>query len=508
MIFRIVKLLVFLLIVFSSCHQSGGNYYMENISLQEEGFSQSGEEYNSIIEHRFRSPLNQPLSTFSIDVDNAAYANIRRFIFSQQLPPANAVRIEEMINYFDYNYPQPEGKHPFNIIMETAECPWNPENQLLQIGLQGKILHEHETKPNNLVFLIDVSGSMEMGNKLPLVKKSLNILLENLDENDKVALVVYAGAAGLVLPSTPASNKSEIYSAFNNIEAGGSTAGGEGINLAYKVAMENFIPNGNNRVILASDGDFNVGITSEKGLLDLIEEKRESGVYLTICSYGMGNLKDGRMEQISNAGNGNYFYIDDQKEAAKVFSKDFAANMYTIAKDVKIQIEFNPKFVSSYRLIGYENRQLKNEDFENDKKDAGELGAGHSVTAIYEIVPAKDNESSNMNLKYQSKVLKKGNGNDELGHIKFQYKPIDSEESILMEHKIMNESKPFKSASRDFKFSCSVAGFGLLLRNSSYKGNLTYADLFELTKPLIDKDKKIENEFLEMIKKAETLQNI
>ncbi|WP_020527615.1 vWA domain-containing protein [Flexithrix dorotheae] len=509
MIIRNIISLIFGLILVVSCQHGGGNYYMENVSLEEEDYwSSNDEEYNAIVEHPFRNSLDQPLSTFSIDVDNAAYTNIRRFIFSGQLPPANAVRIEEMINYFDYNYPQPKEEHPFNIITESADCPWNPGNQLLQIGLQGKRLKDDEMKPSNLVFLIDVSGSMEMSNKLPLVKKSLNILLENLNENDRVALVVYAGAAGLVLPSTPAHKKTEIYDAINRLEAGGSTAGGEGIHLAYKVAKENFMPNGNNRVILASDGDFNVGITSEKGLLKLIQEKRESGVFLTVCGFGMGNLKDGRMEAISNAGNGNYFYIDDQREAKKVFSQDFRANMYAIAKDVKIQIEFNPKFVSTYRLIGYENRQLQNKDFENDKKDAGELGAGHTVTAIYEIVPANKTHSSGIDLKYQEKVLKTGNGINELGHIKFRYKPLDNDKSTLITHNIVHQPKTFEAASRDFKFSCSVAGFGLLLRNSSFKENLTYRDLLEFTEPLVNKDKDIELEFLEMIKKAAQLQDI
>ena len=348
-------------------------------SLAEEKVTHNTEEYNHISENEFKDASQNPLSTFSIDVDNASYSNVRRYIQSNQLPPKDAVRIEEMINYFDYNYPQPAGEHPFSITAETAKSPWNNENEIVMIGLQGKKLDYDSLNPCNLVFLIDSSGSMSSENKLPLLKKSLKLLLDQLNDRDKIAIVAYAGSAGLIMPSTSAANKDAVLKAFDSLNAGGSTAGGAGLELAYKTASENLIRGGNNRVILCTDGDFNVGVSSSSELIRMLEEYRKQDIYLTICGYGMGNLKDSRMEQMSQAGNGNYFYIDSIKEAEKVFVKEMRANMFTIAKDVKIQVEFNPALVKAYRLIGYENRVLANEDFNDDKKDAGELGAGHRV---------------------------------------------------------------------------------------------------------------------------------
>ena len=396
----------------------------KKISIKDEiVVNQNTEEYDKIAENEFLEAKTNPISTFSIDVDNASYSNVRRILNYNQMPDKGAVRIEEMINYFTYDYPQPTGKHPFSFNSEISDCPWNKQNKLIHIGLQGKKLNYNDLKPSNLVFLLDVSGSMEDSNKLPLLRKSLKLLLDELSQNDKVSIVVYAGAAGLILPPTNASEKKTIIKALDELHAGGSTAGGEGIKLAYKIAKEAFIKDGNNRVILATDGDFNVGTSSTSSLVDLIEEKRKDDIYLTILGFGMGNYKDGRMEQISNAGNGNYFYIDNIKEAEKVFVKEMRANMFTIAKDVKIQIEFNPAYVKAYRLIGYENRIMAKEDFDDDKKDAGELGAGHTVTALYEIVPANSDWKvrTSDNLKYQTTVLNENaKVNNEIMTIKFR----------------------------------------------------------------------------------------
>jgi len=436
------------------------------------------EEYQKIQENAFKLAINEPLSTFSIDVDNASYTNVRRFLNDNMMPTPDAVRIEEMINYFDYNYENPTGKHPFSITTELGNCPWNSENKLVHIGIQGKKIDYQDLKASNLVFLIDASGSMSDNNKLPLLKKSLGLLLDELGDNDRIAIVAYAGSAGLVLPSTSATQKSTILNALDRIESGGSTAGGQGIQLAYDIAIENLIKEGNNRIILATDGDFNVGTSGTDDLLELIEEKRKQDVYLTICGFGMGNYKDEKMERISNAGNGNYFYIDNIKEAEKVFVKDMRANMFTIAKDVKIQVEFNPSVVKSYRLIGYENRMLNNEDFADDKKDAGELGAGHTVTALYEIVLTdSDNAHLNDDLKYTERISK-GN-TEEVMSLKFRYKPIHSDKSVLIENKVVGITEN-TNLSDAFNFSSAVAGFGLLLRDSQYKGDLTYDKVIEL----------------------------
>ena len=409
--------------------------------MDPEPIDRNTEEYDIIRENEFLDAMQNPLSTFSIDVDNASYANVRRYL-NYDMPPVDAVRIEEMINYFDYDYTGPKDEHPFAIHLEAATAPWNEDHQLVRIGIQGKKLDYEDLKPCNLVFLLDASGSMSDRNKLPLLKKSLKLLLQELSNKDRVAIVAYAGAAGLVLPSTPATESEKILKALDKLEAGGSTAGGQGIQLAYKVALENLIKEGNNRVILATDGDFNVGVSSTSDLIRMIEEKRKDNIYLTICGFGMGNYKDGRMEQISNAGNGNYFYIDNIQEAEKVFKREMRANMFTIARDVKIQVEFNPALVKGYRLIGYENRKMANEDFDDDTKDAGELGAGHNVTALYEIIPAGSDEEVRKTppLKYQeTEVAPSALNNKELMTIKLRYKPLEVNESILLERIPGNE---------------------------------------------------------------------
>jgi len=479
------------------------------ISDDETSTNFNTEEYDKIVENEFKDAKQNPLSTFSIDVDNASYSNVRRYLTDSQLPPANAVRIEEMINYFDYEYPDATGEHPFSFITEIGECPWNKENKLIHIGIQGKKLDYNTLKPCNLVFLIDASGSMEDNNKLPLLKKSLRMLLDNLNDRDRVAIVAYAGAAGLVLPSTQASSKDKIIEALDNIMAGGSTAGGQGIQLAYELAVKNYIKGGNNRVILATDGDFNVGTSSTGELVDMINEKRKSDIYLTILGFGMGNYKDGRMEQISNSGNGNYFYIDNIKEAEKVFVKEMRANMFTIAKDVKIQIEFNPAFVKGYRLIGYENRVMAAEDFNDDTKDAGELGAGHTVTALYEIIPVGSSQEVKTydNLKYQDQGTNNySTGSDEIMTLKFRYKPLDSEVSIPIEVAVKNKTQKLADCSNNFRFSASVATFGMLLRDSKFKGTSTFEMATNLAKGAITADEMgYKQEYLGLIKTADLL---
>lgn len=469
------------------------------------------EEYSKITENEFKDVIQNPLSTFSIDVDTASYSNTRRFLRQNRMPPKDAVRIEEMINYFTYDYPQPTGRHPFSVITELAECPWNTGHKLIHLGIQGKKLDYENIKPNNLVFLVDSSGSMSSSNKLPLLKKSLKLLLNELNDNDRVAIVAYASAAGLVCPSTPASQKETILQTLENLQAGGSTAGGQGIQLAYKIALENLIKNGNNRVILATDGDFNVGVSSTGDLVRLIEEKRQLNIYLTICGFGMGNYKDSRMEAISNAGNGNYFYIDNISEARKVFVTEMRANLFTIAKDVKIQIEFNPSKVKAYRLVGYENRLLAKEDFNDDKKDAGELGAGHTVTALYEIIPAGSPEILTTGvdkLKYQdSQVAKKAEKSDEIMTLKLRYKPPKKEKSLLIVTTVNDGIRSFKQSSENFRFSAAVAGFGMLLRDSKFKGDLTYQMILAWAQGSKGNDPEgYRSELIQLVKTAQLLQ--
>ncbi len=454
------------------------------------------EEYAGISENGFHDPLKDPLSTFSIDVDAASYSNMRRFIHLGQRPPKDAVRVEEMINYFDYDYAQPKGEDPFSITTEISSAPWNPKHKLVHIGLQGKNIAKDNLPPSNLVFLIDVSGSMSDENKLPLLKSSFKLLVEQLREQDRVAIVVYAGAAGLVLPSTSGSDKKKIIEALENLQAGGSTAGGEGIRLAYEIAKENFKKGGNNRVILATDGDFNVGESSNEAMEKLIESKRNDGVFLTTLGFGMGNYKDSKMEVLADKGNGNYMYIDSILEAQKALVNEFGGTLFTIAKDVKLQIEFNPAKVKSYRLIGYENRMLKSEDFNNDKKDAGELGSGHSVTALYEVIPVGVESSFDLvdALKYQPVKkqepvqVTKSDFNDEILTVKFRYKKPDGEVSKLIVHPLVDEHVSIEKTSDNFRWSAAVAAFGMILRDSEYVKNYSTAEAIKLAQSAKGKD--------------------
>jgi Ca-activated chloride channel family protein len=444
------------------------------------------EDYSAIHENRFLEVSKEPLSTFSIDVDAASYANMRRFITNGQKPPKDAVRIEEMVNYFNYEYPQPNGEHPFEVITEIGDCPWNANHRLVHIGLQGKKVDAENLPPSNLVFLIDVSGSMRSYNKLPLLQSSFKLLVDQLREEDRVAIIVYAGAAGTVLPSTSGADKQKIKEAISQLQAGGSTAGAAGINLAYQIAKENFVKDGNNRVILATDGDFNVGTSSDAELVRLIEEKRKSDIFLTVMGFGTGNYKDNKMQELANKGNGNHAYIDNISEARKVLVNEFGGTLFTIAKDVKLQLEFNPTKVKGYRLIGYENRMLQNEDFNDDKKDAGELGAGHTVTAIYEVIPVGI-ESKFLadvdQLKYQkSNKLSSAAKTNELLTIKLRYKKPDGDKSRLLEKPIIDRNLDLEHTSDNFRWSAAVAEFGMLLRDSEFKQEATYDKAISLAK--------------------------
>ncbi|MCU0353912.1 MAG: von Willebrand factor type A domain-containing protein [Cytophagales bacterium] len=471
------------------------------------------EAYNAIQENTFRQATQHPLSTFSIDVDAASYANVRRFLNSGQKPPKDAVRIEEMVNYFHYDYPQPRGEDPFSVTAEVSECPWNNKNRLVHIGLQGRNIPTENLPPSNLVFLVDVSGSMQDPNKLPLLKSAFGLLVEQLRPQDHVAMVVYAGAAGLVLPSTPGNEKEKIRKALERLEAGGSTAGGAGIKLAYQTARENFRREGNNRVILATDGDFNVGASSDAEMQRLIEDQRQSGVFLTVLGFGMGNYKDSKMETLADKGNGNYAYIDNIQEGRKVLVSEFGGTLFTIAKDVKIQVEFNPARVKAYRLVGYENRALQNEDFNNDKKDAGELGSGHSVTALYEIVPAdgelSGTETSSVDpLKYQKNTVDpKAYRSKEMMTVKLRYKKPDGETSKLIETTVTDTGTPLARTSDNFRFSAAVAAFGMLLRDSEFKGNATYRQVADLAAGARGRDAEgYRIEFINLVKSSEFLQ--
>lgn len=421
--------------------------------------SWKGEGYNEVEENPFINVADEPISTFSIDADGASYSNTRRFLKENHLPPKAAIRTEELINYFNYDYPEADA-HPIGLNGEIADCPWTQGNKLLRIGLRGEDIPEYLLPASNFVFLIDVSGSMSAPNKLELLKKSFNLFVDYLDDRDKISIVTYAGMAGVVLPPTPGDKKSEIKAAINQLGAGGSTAGAQGIITAYELAQQNFIPNGNNRVILGSDGDFNVGISNQEELVELIEEKRELGIFLTILGVGTGNLQDGKMEQIANNGNGNYEYIDNLEQAKKVFIYEFN-KFYTVAKDVKIQIQFNENMVKAYRLIGYENRLLeKPEDFEDDTKDAGEIGSNQTITALYELVPSNQGSRSSAAMT-----------------IKFRYKKPDEDISIPIELDVFDENLRFSQSSENMRFAAAAAGFGMMLGESQYKGNLTYEDI-------------------------------
>ncbi len=462
------------------------------------------ESYAETVENPYFNTVQEPLSTFSIDVDRASYTNHRRFVESGELPPKFSVRAEEFINYFDYTYAQPHGRDPFSILPEVTTCPWNPKNKLVRIALKGREVAAENVPPSNIVFLLDVSGSMADADKLPLLKQAMGMLTEKLREQDKVSIVVYAGAAGLVLPPTSGSNKQSIMGALDRLEAGGSTAGGEGIELAYATAKQNFIKGGNNRVILATDGDFNVGTSDETGLEKLIVEKREEGVFLSVLGFGEGNLQDSKMELLADKGNGNYNYIDSDREAHKVLVREFGGTLYTIAKDVKIQVEFNPAKVQSYRLVGYENRKLRNEDFANDKIDAGELGAGHTVTALYEVVPAESGWSSqSQDLKYQTKVLSSAAAGKELLTVKLRYKDPDGSVSKLLTETLIDDGRNIAQTTNDFRWAVAVAEYALILRESEYKGMASFEQVLSLAKSAMAQDTEgIRKEFVELVTRA------
>ncbi len=471
---------------------------------REPNITHNTEEYDAINENIFHAALRNPLSTFSIDVDAASYANIRRFINNGMQPPKDAVRIEEMVNYFNYDYTGPKDEHPFAVHTEISTAPWNEKHRLVHIGLQGKKIPTENLPASNLVFLLDVSGSMNAPNKLPLLKSAFKLLVNNLREEDRVAIVVYAGAAGTVLPSTPGSSKQKILEALDQLSAGGSTAGGAGINLAYRIAKQNFVKGGNNRVILATDGDFNVGESSNAAMERLIEEKRQDGVFLTVLGFGMGNYKDSKMEILADKGNGNYAYIDNIREANKVLVNEFGGTLFTIAKDVKLQIEFNPTKVQAYRLIGYENRVLRDEDFNNDKKDAGELGSGHTVTALYEIIPdgVESDFSPLDELRYQEiKIDPKAKKSKELMTIKLRYKRPDENISSLIEHPVIDGQTELATTSDNFRWSAAVASFGMLLRESEFSGDASYESVIRMAQGAKGEDKEgYRSEFIGMVR--------
>ncbi|GAB1446962.1 MAG: von Willebrand factor type A domain-containing protein [Cyclobacteriaceae bacterium] len=462
------------------------------------------EEYDAINENIFHSALQNPVSTFSIDVDAASYSNVRRFINNGQRPPKDVVRIEEMINYFEYDYPLPKGNDPFSIYTEVSSAPWNPNHRLVHIGLQGKKIPTENLPASNLVFLIDVSGSMSSVNKLPLLKASFKLLVNQLRAQDRVAIVVYAGAAGLVLPSTSGACKEQINEALDNLEAGGSTAGGEGIQLAYKIAKENFRVEGNNRVVIATDGDFNVGESSNASMERLVEEKRNDGIFLTVLGYGMGNYKDSKMEILADKGNGNYAYIDNILEAQKVLVNEFGGTLFTIAKDVKLQIEFNPTKVQAYRLIGYENRVLRNEDFNNDKKDAGDLGSGHTVTALYEVIPTgiESDYFKTDELKYQQlRPSALSPSSNEMLTVKFRYKDPNQETSKLIIRTLVDKNADIENTTTNFRWSAAVAAFGMILRESEFINGFNVEQAIQLAQNARGADKDgYRLEFINLVK--------
>ena len=469
----------------------------------------NAEEYKEIAENNFKTVSDSPLSTFSIDVDAASYSNMRRYINKGELPPADAIRTEELINYFSYDYPQPTGNDPVKITTEVGACPWNVKHRLVRIGLKAKEIPTDKLPVSNLVFLIDVSGSMYGPQRLGLVQSSLKLLVNNLRDEDRVAIVVYSGSAGEKLPSTSGSDKQKIREAIDELTAGGSTAGGAGIKLAYKIAKQNFVKGGNNRIILCTDGDFNVGVSSDEGLEKLIEQERKSGVFLTVLGYGMGNYKDSKMQVLAEKGNGNHAYIDNLQEANRVLVNEFGATMHTVAKDVKLQIEFNPSQVQAYRLIGYESRLLKDEDFNNDAKDAGEMGAGHTVTAFYEVVPAgikSDFTGKVDDLKYQKTKPTPAatNNSKELLTVKLRYKAPDGNTSKKIEQPLIDDNK--EKVSSDFRFASAVAMIGQLLRDSDFKGAATYDKVISLVKTSLDNDEKgYRREFIRLAETAEGL---
>ena len=469
------------------------------------------ESYAPIREVEFVTARDNPLSTFSIDVDTASYSNVRRFLEQERTPPADAIRTEELINYFRYDYPQPSGENAFSVNLEMNRAPWNPEHELVRVGLKGREISAEGRGPANLVFLVDVSGSMNSPDKLPLLQRSLSALVENLSDDDRVAIVTYAGSSGLVLDSTQGKAKREILDAIANLRSGGSTNGSGGIKQAYETARQNFLKGGNNRVILCTDGDFNVGVTDQGGLQKLIETERESGVFLSVLGFGTGNLKDSTMETLADKGNGNYAYIDSFSEGRKVLVEQMGSTLFTIAKDVKIQVEFNPARVAGYRLIGYENRRLAKEDFNNDKIDAGEIGAGHTVTALYEIIPAGQAVQGRPlvdPLKYQQPEQKAVTASDEILTVKVRYKAPDGEKSSLLEIPLAASEIPSPDkASEDFRFAAAVAAFGMKLRGSPHVGEIKWAEIQDIARGALGKDPgSYRAEFLTLIEKAKMVQ--
>lgn len=468
----------------------------------------NAETYKEIKENSFVAVAQQPVTTFSADVDRAAYANVRRIIGYGQIPPKDAVRIEEMVNYFDYDYPAPEegSASPLRVSPELAPAPWNPNHLLLRIGLQAKKIDLAKAPPSNIVFLIDVSGSMDEENKLPLLKSSFKMLLGQLKPDDKIAIVTYANGTKVALPSTSVKDKEKIIKVLDNLYASGGTSGGRGIQLAYEQAQKSFIKNGNNRIILATDGDFNIGINNTTDLEKFIEKQRESGIYMSVLGFGIGNYRDDMAETIADKGNGNYAYIDNITEAKKVLVNELSGTLFAVAKDVKLQLEFNPKYVKEYKLIGYENRMLANEDFTNDKKDAGEIGAGHTVTALYELVPSDGKVAQS--LRYQSQELnEKGKGN-ELGFLKIRYKDpkVKDAKSVEITEPLVFNKKALKETSTDYRFAASVAEFGILLRDNSNKANATYDQVIELAEGAIGKDPEgYRKEFVRLVKSVKML---
>jgi Ca-activated chloride channel family protein len=467
------------------------------------------ESYDHLPENPFLDARRNPLSTFSIDVDTASYSNVRRFLRMGELPPAGAVRIEEMINYFPYDYPRPAGNEPFAVDVEVADAPWNPNHRLVRVGIGGMELSERNRPAGNLVFLLDVSGSMQAPNKLPLLKSAMKMLVDNLGADDRVSIVVYAGAAGLALPSTPAGDRVAILEAIDALEAGGSTAGGAGIRLAYSVARDNRIDGGINRVILCTDGDFNVGVSSESELVRLIEGEAADGIFLTVLGFGMGNYKDSGLEKLADEGNGNYAYIDTRHEARKVLVEQAGGTLVTIAKDVKIQVEFNPALVQAYRLVGYENRVLRAQDFNDDTKDAGEIGAGHTVTALYEIVPpgVEIDLPDVDDLKYQDVPAVSGDADGaELLTLKVRYKAPDGDTSRLLSFPVEDDGLSIAAASDDFRFAAAVAGFGMALRRSEHLNGWKLGGVVELAREGLGADSHgYRAEFVELVEEARTL---
>jgi Ca-activated chloride channel family protein len=478
------------------------------------GPGQGGDQYDRIVDNPFHNVLEQPQSTFSIDVDTASYSKVRQYLLDHnQLPRPDAVRIEELVNYFPYAYSSPteDQAEPFAVHSAVTRCPWNPSHRLVRLALKGRELQLDQRPSSNLVLLIDTSGSMDQPNKLPLLQRSMRLLLEQLNAKDRIAMVTYAGSAGLVLDSTPADQSKDILHAMNQLHAGGSTNGGQGLELAYQVARDHFIPDGTNRVLLCTDGDFNVGMTGTDQMVRFIEEQSKGGIELSVLGFGMGNLNDAMLEQISGRGNGNYAFIDTFNEAKKVLAEQLAGTLVTIAKDVKIQVEFNPNHVAAYRLIGYENRILENADFNDDKKDAGEIGAGHAVTALYEIVPTDSALSESLSttdpLKYQTdREVSPAADSDELLTVKLRYKLPDQTESQLIEQVVRDSDQDFAQADAEFRFAAAVAGFGMLLRDSEHKGEWDYDAVLQTAKDSLNHDPHgFRHEFLELVTVAGSL---